>query len=360
MDSRWLNGFRAASSGGGGGISGVPDIRQIIAGTGLTGGGALNSDVTLALADDEAASLTATGADQAGAAAIPDDTMFIRLTAGAAGTGVRLPAATVGKWMIISEEFLNASGEGGLVFHSVYPASGEAIRNKAVDLPVSIYRWTALLMYCVVDGTWDVACLPRFDGTYYYHNGNVATGQIFYALSGINAYGAIQTFSGHILFDAATGNNKCTFPDNLAEALWFGQGTTRYLNFRSSDGTERVEVKKNLLVDAAQSFQTTPATLTTSGTAITVDWNNGNIQIVDLQDATGTVVLTLSNPPAAVASYVIKVVQGSVARNITWPATVKWPGGAAPTISVADNAIDVIHLVWDGTNYLATFQQAFA
>ena len=39
----------------------------------------------------------------------------------------------------------------------------------------------------------------------------------------------------------------------------------------------------------------------------------------------------------------------STTFTLTWPATVKWPGGTAPTLSTANNAIDVVTLVWDNT-----------
>lgn len=93
--------------------------------------------------------------------------------------------------------------------------------------------------------------------------------------------------------------------------------------------------------------------------AHTIDWDDGNSTVWDLEAATGAITLTLSNPKAG-ASYLIKIIQGSTARDITWPATVLWPGGVAPVISVAENAIDVVCLYWDGANYLGTFNQAFA
>lgn len=345
MDGRWLNGFRAASTGSGGG----------------GGGGAQGSGGTVA-------AITATGADQAGAAAIQADTLFVRISAGAAGTGVRLPAAVAGRWLYLSEEFLNSSGEGALVRHLVYPATGETIRGLAANAAVSLYRWTTLLFFCAVNGTWEVAALPRFDGTYYYHNGIVGTGQILNTLSGINTYGAIQSFDGRIILAAGDGANRVLGADNLAEGLWFGEGTTRYINLRTSNSSERVEVKKHLLIDAgAQLVYTGAAPLTTAGTTIVVDWNNGNIQAIDLEGASGDVTLTLQNPytPApgvGRANYTIRVTQGAAARNLIWPSDVKWPGGIAPTISAANNAVDVIYLLWDAEAaiYCATFQQAFA
>jgi hypothetical protein len=91
----------------------------------------------------------------------------------------------------------------------------------------------------------------------------------------------------------------------------------------------------------------------------TVDWNQGNSQVVSLGAATGTVTLTLSNPRSG-ASYVLKVIQhGSAPQNITWPAAVKWPDAVTPTISTGANATDIVTLFYDGEQYYATIGQNF-
>ena len=94
------------------------------------------------------------------------------------------------------------------------------------------------------------------------------------------------------------------------------------------------------------------STLTPGGTTQTVDWNTSNAQEIDLGSATGDVTLTLNNPVAG-AAYFVKVVQGATARQLVWPANVKWPGGTAHTLTTTDDAIDSITLYYDGTNYLA-------
>lgn len=101
------------------------------------------------------------------------------------------------------------------------------------------------------------------------------------------------------------------------------------------------------------------ATLVPAGTTQTVDWNNGSSHAIDLDSASGNVTLTLSNPLAG-ARYKIKVVQGATARNLVWPASVKWAGGVAPIISITDNAIDLVELYYDGSNYLGTYLQNFS
>lgn len=92
------------------------------------------------------------------------------------------------------------------------------------------------------------------------------------------------------------------------------------------------------------------ATLTPSGTTQTIDFDNGNIQTLDLGSATGTVILTLSNPQQG-ARYLLFVIQGSPARDLTFPASVKWPQGQQIILSTANNAVDYIDMYYDGASY---------
>lgn len=97
-----------------------------------------------------------------------------------------------------------------------------------------------------------------------------------------------------------------------------------------------------------------------SGTSHTIDWDDGNSTVLDLGNFTGggAVTLTLSNPqPGGV--YVIKSIQetDSGARTITWPSSAPdtlWPGGTPCTLSTGDEDVDLITLLYDGTNYLAS------
>lgn len=67
------------------------------------------------------------------------------------------------------------------------------------------------------------------------------------------------------------------------------------------------------------------------------------------------VTLTFTNPQGP-SSFIIKVIQDATGgRTIAWPATVKWPAGSPPTLTVAANAVDLIGFYFDGTNYHGTF-----
>ena len=88
-----------------------------------------------------------------------------------------------------------------------------------------------------------------------------------------------------------------------------------------------------------------------SSTADTIDWTTGNFHKSTM---TGNCTYTFTAPSGA-TTLILKLAQGgSGSYTATWPATVKWTGGTAPTLSTAVGAIDIITFYWDGTNYLGT------
>jgi len=106
----------------------------------------------------------------------------------------------------------------------------------------------------------------------------------------------------------------------------------------------------------AQIYSTIAPSLYPLATTQTIDFNTGNMQQLDLVSATGDVTLTLSNG-AAGASYIILIRQRATPRNLIWPASVKWAGGATPVITAAANTIDIVSLIYDSTDYFASIVQ---
>jgi hypothetical protein len=88
-----------------------------------------------------------------------------------------------------------------------------------------------------------------------------------------------------------------------------------------------------------------------AGSALTVDFLTGRSQKITL---TANCTLTFSNAVAG-ERYDIVIVQDTTPRTITWPASVKWPGGAAIPLTPSSGGIDVISLLYDGTNFYATY-----
>lgn len=85
-----------------------------------------------------------------------------------------------------------------------------------------------------------------------------------------------------------------------------------------------------------------------SGAADTIDWGTSNKQKSTL---TGNCTFTFTAPPGP-CNLVLKLVQdGTGSRTVTWPASVKWPAGAAPTLTTTASRADVITFYYDGTVY---------
>lgn len=93
---------------------------------------------------------------------------------------------------------------------------------------------------------------------------------------------------------------------------------------------------------------------------------------IDLSTATNfthtlseNVTYTFSNPAASgkASSFTLKVTQDATARTITWPASVNWAGGTAPTLSTGSGEIDYFAFITtdNGTAYYGfTAGQALA
>ncbi len=92
--------------------------------------------------------VTAAGGTQGTATALTgnEGVNFVRIIGGAAGTGVRLPAAIAGTTFVIDE----ASGSR----KNLYPATGETIEGLAANAPLPIDASVNITLVCMVAGTW--------------------------------------------------------------------------------------------------------------------------------------------------------------------------------------------------------------
>lgn len=105
--------------------------------------------------------------------------------------------------------------------------------------------------------------------------------------------------------------------------------------------------------------QTQQSALAPAGTTQTIDFNNGTIVPLSLASASGDVTLTLSNPSTG-STYILLITQGATPRGITWPAAVKWANGEPIQLSQVVSRIDKVTMYWNGTNYFADWDQAYA
>ena len=83
---------------------------------------------------------------------------------------------------------------------------------------------------------------------------------------------------------------------------------------------------------------------------LTLDLSSGQVFIVSLQGNVTSI--TINNiPDNALTSnsvgFTIIFTADGTARTITWPASVKWPGGTAPTMTSTNNKKDIISFLSD-------------
>lgn len=110
-------------------------------------------------------------------------------------------------------------------------------------------------------------------------------------------------------------------------------------------------------------YSLTSTSPTSTSNAVTFDIENGNSFQHTLTENT---TVTLSNPAASgkFCEIIVKFIQDSTGSwTVTWPASVKWPGGAAPVITTTlTTGVDIIALkTWDaGTTWYGDFSQDYS
>ena len=96
-----------------------------------------------------------------------------------------------------------------------------------------------------------------------------------------------------------------------------------------------------------------------NGTTLTIDFNTGNSQTIDLAEATGDVTLVFVNAIRG-GSYVLEIIQDvAVPRDLVWPISVKWPDSVTPVISTGASAVDICSLFFNGTSFYANIGQSY-
>lgn len=89
-----------------------------------------------------------------------------------------------------------------------------------------------------------------------------------------------------------------------------------------------------------------------TSTAYTIDLANGSVQYLTL---TGNCTYTFPTPVAGKSFTLIQKQDATGGRTVTWPASVKWPGGTAPTLtSAASKADKFIFTAVDGSSWLGS------
>ena len=116
--------------------------------------------------------------------------------------------------------------------------------------------------------------------------------------------------------------------------------------------SKAVTADANGVITLDNGFSEEYAAVTSSSNVVSLNLRTANNFSHDLTEAT---TVSFTNPAASgkVSAATLRVIQGSTARAITWNSSIKWAADTAPTLSQADNAVDifVFYTVDGGTTY---------
>ena len=130
--------------------------------------------------------------------------------------------------------------------------------------------------------------------------------------------------------------------------------TTAELNYLdittlgTTEASKAVTADANGVVKFDNGIQEESTTVTSSSGAATLNLRDGTVFTHTLSE---DVTYTFSNPAGSgyASFFTLKIAQDSSERSITWPGSVDWAAGTAPTISTGSGDVDVfVFLTVDG------------
>lgn len=173
-------------------------------------------------------------------------------------------------------------------------------------------------------------------------------------LSGLNVSGIVtNTASGVLNTTATTGTGnivRATSPTLVTPVLGDASATSITATSISAGA-----ISASADISAKRFKLTMPSAITAAATT-TIDLSTGNVFTINV--GLNITALTLNNP--VVGTYLIKLVQtGAGNWNLTFPTAWKWAGGVVPDITPTTGKLDIVTLIYDGTNYYTTIVQNF-
>jgi hypothetical protein len=159
-------------------------------------------------------------------------------------------------------------------------------------------------------------------------------------VAGTNVTVSYNDSTGETTVSAAGGSGGAATLNDLTDVTVASPAAGQFLGYNSGTSDWR-----NLSLTGSAALPTSGGveTVSTNGAAtgsVTLNLANGNVFNVTL---TGNTTFTFSGATAGKAcSFGVYMHQDSTGgRTVTWPTSVKWPGGSAPTVSSDASATDI-------------------
>lgn len=213
---------------------------------------------------------------------------------------------------------------------------------------------------------WVQAGKTRLDSTLQY---NVSPSNGF-ILSSDASGNASWISPSSIGLPSQTGNSGLYLTTNGTTASWGLISSSAVSSIGNSDGSISFSSSVGPVTASLSMSQVnawtgqqyfTEASLTDAST-ITWNMNTQQSASVLLTSAVGaTRALGAPSNLHAGATYTLRIKQSSTGSNaLTYNSVFKWAGGVAPVLSTANNAIDVLTFLSDGTNLYGSIQKSFS
>lgn len=124
-----------------------------------------------------------------------------------------------------------------------------------------------------------------------------------------------------------------------------GQTSLAAANIATYAGTETL-TNKTIEAGTFTNGYTEEFVTANTSTAYTIDLANGTLQILTL---TGNCTYTFPTATVGKSFTLLQLQDATGSRTVTWPASVKWPSGTAPTITSTASKGDKFVFTGDGT-----------
>ena len=164
-------------------------------------------------------------------------------------------------------------------------------------------------------------------------------------LTTANASSTYQPLGNYATTSCLTFSNITGKPTTLSGyGITDGYSTSNpsgYITASANSFTGSQNLQDNELIRAKlRDYSETVSSPTISSGTLVLNLETSNIFTVSLNAAITT--LTISNPPASGSggSFTLILTADGTARAVTWPASIKWAGGTAPTITSASGKVD--------------------